>query len=203
MLQLSPAWCCPAPHRGLAGALCSGDSMSRGSWPLRPPCAPSQRAGGARREGLGLCLEKGLIQSWRRGAAQHSSPLLPLLWQRRTKPSQSAEPLVCWQQQPKSAFQFPDLATLNLTLNFGAFGWRLTVKAWWQLPRRSQWLLGCEAGGVDALPHPCFAAHARIGKKGEKRGEIMLMLVACSFQEDSCCLLAVAPWGTQERCCPQ
>lgn len=121
----------------------------------------------------------------------------------QTKPSRSAEPFGR-RQEPKSAFQFPNLATCNLTLNFSVFGWQVTKRAGGSCPGAHS---GCRAGGLpggaDALPHPCLATHARIAKKGEKRAEIMLVLLVCSFQEDSCCLLPVVLQGPWEMCCPQ
>lgn len=99
-----------------------------GSRPPHRPCAPRQRAGGACQEGLGLCLEKGLIRSQRHRVAHHGSSPGATALAIQTKPSRSAEPLV-HRQPPKSAFQFPNVATLNLTPNFGAFRWHLTERA--------------------------------------------------------------------------
>ncbi|XP_029857990.1 uncharacterized protein LOC115335846 isoform X4 [Aquila chrysaetos chrysaetos] len=56
------------------------------------------------------------------------------------------------------------------------------------------------AGGVDTLPHPCLATRARVGKKGEKRAEMVLALLVYSFREDSCCLLPVVLWAPWETC---
>lgn len=96
----------------------------------------------------------------------------------QTKPSRSAEPLV-HRQQPKSAFQFPNLATLNLTLNFSLFGWQLTKRAGGSCPgAHSSCQAGGLPGGVDGLPHPGLPTHTRLGKKGEERAEIMLALLA-------------------------
>lgn len=59
------------------------------------------------------------------------------------------------------------------------------------------------AEGVDTLPHPCLATRARVGKKGEKRAEMVLALLVYGFQEDSCCLLPVVLWAPWEMCHPK
>lgn len=51
-----------------------------------PTLCPIAAYGGMCREGLGLRLEKGLIPSQRRRAAQHGCPLVPPLWRHKQNP---------------------------------------------------------------------------------------------------------------------
>lgn len=109
--------------------------------------------GGACREGLGLCLGKG---SFGAGGAGRLSAALPgaTALATQTKPSRSAEPLE-HPQLPKSAFYFPNLPALNLTLSSGVFGWQLTRSA----------------GGSSAapsLPHGTHQNWRNRRKKGQK-----------------------------------
>lgn len=50
------------------------------------PLCPVAAYGGMCQEGLGLRLEKRLIPSQRRRAAQHRCPLVPVLWQHKQNP---------------------------------------------------------------------------------------------------------------------
>lgn len=137
MLQLGPAHRCAALSPGLAGARAVGTARPAahgGPGPAAP--AP------ACREGLGLCLEK----RWRLSTALPGATALAT----QTNPARSAEPLG-HPHLPKSAFHFPDLPALSLTLSSG---------------------LGGSSPAV-LLPCPGLTEHSRTGETGEKRAGVM------------------------------
>lgn len=129
-----------------------------GGVPALHPLHPVAACGAACREGLRLCLGESSFGAGGEGRLSAALPDAPAV-ATQTKPSRSAEPLG-HPQLLKSAFHFPNLPALNLTLSSDVFGWQLTRSAG-----------GSSAGGgcaAPSLPHRAHQNWRNRSKKGQK-----------------------------------
>lgn len=146
-----------------------------GGVPALHPLHPVAACGAACREGLRLCLGEGSFGAGGEGRLSAALPDAPAV-ATQTKPSRSAEPLG-HPQLLKSAFHFPNLPALNLTLSSDVFGWQLTRSAG-----------GSRAGGGCAAPSLPHRAHQNWRNRSKKE-----VMPACGSQED--------PWFPSHGSC--